>query len=97
MNITVVSECALGNICQPLHGIFIFIRDWFITQIAARHDQYCRLVGFNILNESMQQQMMQRGVGQHNAECIIARRNIWCYWAVRTPREQHNRTTVRLE
>ena len=64
---------------QPFPGVLVLVSDRFVAQIAAGHHQYRRATWLNSSSESVQQQVVQRRVGQHHSQRIVGWRDAWCH------------------
>jgi hypothetical protein len=82
MNLTVVKEEIVSDVRKTAKGLLIFIRDGFITYIAARHHQS--------LEGTIEQKMVKRRVGKHNTEGILVRSYSMGDWRIFPPSQNDN-------
>ena len=75
-------EKSVGNVREPQERLLILARNRLLTEIGARHHKN--------IQSAIEKQSMQRGIGQHDAKPLIARRYGWCKGHTLPLFQEHN-------
>jgi hypothetical protein len=97
VNDAVVAEHAISDATQTLTGLVVAIGNRLLAAVAAGHHQHRRTLSGYALGKGLQQEMMERRVGQHQPQGPVAWGHVGRHWAGGPLLEQNNGPARRLQ